>query len=215
MSVQKLNFTLENITYNAVVKGNDDIEVVLPRKEPSVIEYNDKFTKNKSVVIQPAVQVVIKVFLTVKKKCTPKLNVHGEDNKAMINFANVPKSLPADSRLLLTFSTIDGGNTWLVQYQRFVVDPTSGDLVDAPGVSSINGVPNVSGDVTLDASDIKMSKTNPNSPTIIEQVEATQQEIVVLKTTVTNEVTKEVVQVLPDAIKTVVNDEVEIIAEKV
>lgn len=132
MATQKLSFTLDSITYKALVSSNDDIEVVLPRRESSLMAaksngcVNDKFVKNKNLIVSPTTQTEIRLFLVVKENCNPGIKVSSKDGKAKINFANVPnlpETLPDDSTVLLIFSTVNGGSTWLVDYQVFTTEP--------------------------------------------------------------------------------------------
>lgn len=131
MAIQKLSFTLDSITYKALVSSNDDIEVVLPRRESSLMAksngcVNDKFVKNKNLIVSPTTQTEIRLFLVVKENCSPGIKVSSKDGKAIINFANVPslpETLPENSTVLLIFSTVNGGSTWLVDYQVFTTEP--------------------------------------------------------------------------------------------
>ena len=88
VSFKVLNFTLDNIIYNCTSKGDEDIEIVLPRRTPTSKTYSSAYSKNKSTVLEPAVQVQIKLILAVTTSKVPKLYIHGEDKKAKVNFSN-------------------------------------------------------------------------------------------------------------------------------
>lgn len=203
----KLSFTLDNIIYNCTSKGKDDIEIVLPRKTPTVTEYNSKFTAEKSTVIQPAVQIEIKLFLTLNS-FIPKLYIHGErNNKPKIIYSNQIE-LQASTTNLLTFTTTDGGSTWLVNCTSYSKTPSPGPSGDV--VTSVNNKKGPT--IVLDGDDIHLNGST--GPTIVEQFNAVETKIINLKQTIVSEVTGDVVTMLPDLIKVEVQG-TEIIAEKI
>lgn len=203
----KLSFTLDNIIYNCTSKGNDDIEIVLPRKTPTSTEYNSKFTNEKSTIIEPAVQIEIKLFLTLKS-FIPKLYIHGEKNKkSKITYASQIE-LQAGTINILTFTTTDGGSTWLVNSTAYSKTPSPGPSGDA--VMSVNNKKGPT--IVLDGSDIHLNGSQ--GPTIIEQFQAVENKIIDLKQTIVSDVTGDVVTMLPDMIKVEIAG-TEIIAEKI
>lgn len=188
----KLNFTLDNIIYNCTSKGKDDIEIILPRKVPTTIEYNSKYSKEKSVVLEPAVQIEIKLFLSVETSTIPKVYIHGEDKKSKINYAT-KLELQAKTINLLTFTTTDGGQNWLVTPTIYSKNPS---IVPSEVVTTVNNKKGPT--IILDANDIHLS--GDTGPTIIQQFDAVETKIIDLKQTIVSEVTGDIAEVLPDMI---------------
>lgn len=188
----KLNFTLDNIIYNCTSKGKDDIEIILPRKVPTTTEYSSKYSKEKSVVLEPAVQIEIKLFLTVETSTVPKIYIHGEDKKSKINYAT-KLELQAKTINLLTFTTTDGGQNWLVTPVIYSKSPT---IMPSEVVTTVNNKKGPT--IVLDANDIHLN--GDTGPTIIQQFEAVENKIVDLKQTIVSEVTGDVAEILPDMI---------------
>lgn len=200
-----IKFTLDNIIYNCTSKGKEDIEIILPRRTPTSTTYSSAYSKDKSIIIEPVVQIQIKLILSVTTSKVPKLYIHGEDKKSKISFSNSLEIQP-NSTNIITFTTADGGNTWLVcrtEFKSTVPEPEE-------SVTEINGMkgPNI----ILDGNNIRMN--NMSGPTIVEQFEKVDQKIVNLEQTIVSEVTKDVSTVLPDMIKLQVSNS-EIIAEKI
>lgn len=203
MSFKVLNFTLDNIIYNCTSKGDEDIEIVLPRRTPTSKTYSSAYSKNKSTVLEPAVQVQIKLILAVTTSKVPKLYIHGEDKKAKVNFSN-SLEIQGNSNNILTFTTTNGGTLWLVSRTSFGSTPSKEPVTNINGLTGPN--------IVLDGNNIKLNNTQ--GPTIVEQFEAVDNKIVNLEQTIVSEVTKDISVVLPDMIKLQVKDS-EIIAEKI
>lgn len=206
MSYNVLKFTLDNIIYNCTSKGNEDIEIVLPRRTPTSTTYSSVYSKDKSTVIEPAVQIQIKLILNVTTSKVPKLYIHGEDKKAKVSFSNTLE-IQGNSNNILTFTTTNGGSLWLVSRTSFEkVPPTP---TEEP-ITAVNGLKGPT--IVLDGNNIRMN--NDQGPTIVEQFEAVDNKIINLEQTIVSEVTKDVSTVLPDMIKLQIKDS-EIIAEKI
>lgn len=205
MSTNTLKFTLDNIIYNCTTNGKDDIQMILPRRYPSSKIYTSRFTKERSVILEPSNPVTISVILTNKSKSlVPKINISSEDKKAKIKFNKQINTYP-DSSCMFTFTTTDGGVSWLVNFIDY-----SGKSSQSDGIQSIN---NKSGsNVILDSSDIHLS--GETGPTIIEQFQVVETKIIESKTEIKNEVTNEIITELPNMIKIQLQD-TEIIAEKI
>lgn len=204
---KKIEFTLDNIVYNCVSEGkNDSIEIILPRRTPTATTFNSKFTREKSIVLSPVVEISIKLYLTVIGNTVPRILIHGENKKSKVSYANVLE-VRSQSNNLIVFSTVDGGTSWLINSSVYSKNPSP---IPTGTVTSVN---NKKGpDIVLDASDIRLK--GETGPTIIEQFETVDSKIINLTQTVTSEVTKDVVSILPDAIKVEIGD-TEIIAEKI
>lgn len=206
MSYNVLKFTLDNIIYNCTSKGDEDIEIVLPRRTPASTTYSSVYSKDKSTVIEPAVQIQIKLILNVTTSKVPKLYIHGEDKKAKVSFSNTLE-IQGNSNNILTFTTTNGGSLWLVSRTSFEkVPPTP---TEKP-ITVVNGLKGPT--IVLDGNNIRMN--NDQGPTIVEQFEAVDNKIINLEQTIVSEVTKDVSTVLPDMIKLQIKDS-EIIAEKI
>lgn len=204
----KLSFTLDSIIYRCDSSGKDDIEVILPHKAPNVKEYKSKFTNERSTIIQPAVQVEIKVFLTLTTNKIPKLYIHGADKKSKINYASKIE-LQANTINLLTFTTTNGGSDWLVKntpYSKNPTDPVSGDAV-----TSVNNKKGPT--IILDGSDIHLAGST--GPTIVQQFNTVETRITKLQETIKSDVTNEIVSILPGEIKIAIENDTEIVAEKI
>lgn len=205
MSLNKLNLTLDNIIYNCVSRGKDDIEIILPQRTPSEKTYYSEFTKEKSVILSPVVQVEIKLFLTMSSSYVPQVYIHGENKKVKVKYANTLQ-VQSNAVNLLVFTTTDGGTTWLVNSSVYSKNPESPTEV----VTSVNNKKGPT--IVLDASDIHMD--GEKGPTIKQQFDAVETRIVTLQETVTSDVTNEISTKLPDMIKVQIGD-TEIVAESI
>ena len=200
----KLKFTLDNIIYNSTSNGKEDIEVILPMRTPTQTAYKSKYTKEKSVVISAAVQIRIKLFLTLTTNKIPEILIHSESSKATIEYSNAI-NLQANTVNLLTFTTVDGGAKWLVDFQAY-----SNSFVPGNTVVTVNSKPGPN--VILDASDIYLH--GEKGPTIVDQFQTVDNKITALEKTIASDVTSEVVSILPGMIKIEIED-TEIIAETI
>lgn len=200
----KLKFTLDNIIYNSTSNGKEDIEVILPMRTPTQTAYKSKYTKEKSVVISAAVQIRIKLFLTLTTDKIPEILIHSESSKATIEYSNAI-NLQANTVNLLTFTTVDGGAKWLVDFQAY-----SNSFVPGNTVVTVNSKPGPN--VILDASDIYLH--GEKGPTIVDQFQTVDNKITALEKTIASDVTSEVVSILPGMIKIEIED-TEIIAETI
>lgn len=200
----KLKFTLDNIIYNSTSNGKEDIEVILPMRTPTQTAYKSKYTKEKSVVISAAVQIRIKLFLTLTTDKIPEILIHSESSKATIEYSNAI-NLQANTVNLLTFTTVDGGAKWLVDFQAY-----SNSFVPGNTVVTVNSKPGPN--VILDASDIYLH--GEKGPTIVDQFQTIDNKITALEKTIASDVTSEVVSILPGMIKIEIED-TEIIAETI
>lgn len=205
MSLNKLDLTLDNIIYNCVSRGKDDIEIILPQRTPSEKTYYSEFTKEKSVILSPVVQVEIKLFLTMSSSYIPQVYIHGENKKVKVKYANTLQ-VQSNAVNLLVFTTTDGGTTWLVNSSVYSKNPES----PTEAVTLVN---NKKGPIiVLDASDIHMD--GEKGPTIKQQFDAVETKIVTLQETVTSDVTNEISTKLHNMIKVQIGD-TEIVAESI
>lgn len=201
----KLKFTLDNIIYNCNAKDEDVIEMILPKRTPTSTEYKSKYSKEKSTILKPVVQIEIKVFLTVSKK-VPKLYIHGETSKSKIIYANSLDVQP-NSTNQLVFTTTDGGNTWLVKFATFY------SKIPEPQTNVITSVNGEKGpDIVLDSTKIHIQ--NNTGPTILDKFNEVDTKIIELKNTIKSEVTGDIVTILPNLIEVQIK-ETKIIAEKI
>ena len=104
----EIRFTLDNLTYNLVVNSSEDLSFVLPRRVPSAA-----IKESSKNVIKPAEQTTIKVFVKVQASPVPIVNIISEDEEVKITTAGSFELLP-DTTSTLTFTTTDGGNSWLI-----------------------------------------------------------------------------------------------------
>lgn len=104
----EIRFTLDNLTYNLVVNSSEDLSFVLPRRVPSAA-----IKESNKNVIKPAEQTTIKVFVKVQASPVPVVNIISEDEEVKITTAGSFELLP-DTTSTLTFTTTDGGNSWLI-----------------------------------------------------------------------------------------------------
>lgn len=199
----QLNFTLDNIIYNSEVVGTNDIEIILPCKNPASTTIESAVTKERVTILKPVVQIKIKLFLSVRNYI-PKLYIHGSKYRAKISYSN-QINLNKNTTAMLTFTTTDGGNEWLVGFSDFSTTPSS-----STAVTSVNGVSGPT--VILDASKIHLE--GEKGPTIIQQFNTLDSKIDNMSKTLVSEVTGEVVKILPDMIETKIKDTT-IIAEKI
>lgn len=201
----RIKFTLDNLIYNSISKGKDDIEIILPRGTPTTSStYSSKYTQESSTLVKAVDQIKIKLFLTTSD-VIPKLYIRGESSKSKLSYANALEII-ANAINLITFTTTDGGTTWLISSSAFTKTPESSSNI----VREVNGMQGPT--IIVDAENIHM-KGNEGS-TISSTITEVKHEIITLKETVVSEVTNDVVQVLPDMIKLQIND-TEIIAEKI
>lgn len=105
--MNKFNLTLDNLVYSLVVLEDEDITFVLPKKLPT-----DSHSEDKNI-FKAVVETTLKVFIRTKVSTTPKLDFIGQDEKQKIVMSGSLELLP-DSLLAVTMTTVDGGNTWLV-----------------------------------------------------------------------------------------------------
>lgn len=166
MSVNKIKFTLDNLIYNCTIKDDNDIQIILPRRTPNKAVYNSKNKKEKSVVITATEQVKIKVFIFVATENIPKINIKGEDNKVKLFYSNEINLLPK-TQSILTFTTTDGGLSWLISFANY--DKDGNVPLPSDAVLSVNGKSGPH--IILDASDIDIT----SGPTIISLDEKIQQ----------------------------------------
>ena len=104
-----IKFTLDNLVYNLIVNSSEDLTVMLPHKTPSV-EFDVKENENLLSAIN---DITIKLFVKTMIEHQPNIIFVGEDDKVKIITNGSFKLLP-NSVMEITFSTIDGGATWLV-----------------------------------------------------------------------------------------------------
>lgn len=105
--MNKFNLTLDNLVYSLVVLENEDITFVLPKKLST-----DNHSEDRNI-FKAVVETTLKVFIRTKVSTTPKLDFIGQDEKQKIVMSGSLELLP-DSLLAVTMTTVDGGNTWLV-----------------------------------------------------------------------------------------------------
>lgn len=104
-----IKFTLDNLVYNLIVNSSEDLTVMLPHKTPSV-EFDIKDNEN---LLSAVNDITIKLFVKTMVEHQPNIIFVGEDDKVKIITNGSFKLLP-NSVMEITFSTIDGGATWLV-----------------------------------------------------------------------------------------------------
>lgn len=98
--------TLDNLVYDLIIKEEEDITFILPHKTPSFSAVN----KNKFI---PANEVEIKVYVSTNVEPLPKVVFVGQDDNSKI-VTNGSFELLPNSLMVITFSTTNGGATWLV-----------------------------------------------------------------------------------------------------
>lgn len=219
MNVNRLKLTLDNLIYNCIVKKNESVEVILPRGVINQTIFTSKDGKDKSVVISPAEQIELRIFFTIKTATAPDLTITCESKKTKIYGADV-KLLPKTYQIL-SFITSDGGNTWLVKNSE--ISQTTSDAV-----TIVNGKPGPT--VVLTAEDIKLSQPISEGQqihSIQEQFQIVDQSFVEMKqtivnmeSTITENVTNEIITLLPTQVETTINnminnDDFKIIAENI
>ena len=209
MSVNKLKFTLDNLIYNCVVKEDEDLEFILPRRTPSKATYTSKTRQEKSVILSATEQIKIKVFVTVRTRKVPKIIIKGEDRYVKIAYAT-KLSLEPNSQTIISFTTTNGGTNWLVSQENYYISN-----VPEPPTNIVTSVNGQTGQVIIDATNINL-KQNPGQPiiTVQEQFEKVEQQIITLEETVVSDVTGDIVKILPDMIKIEMSD-AEITAPKI
>ena len=196
----KLEFTLDNIIYNTTIRENENLEIILPCKNSITKVCKSEYTNEKvNLVVEPVVQVKIKLFV-VTKSFVPDLYIHGEKKEARLNYTEKIQ-LKANTTTMLTFTTTNGGNDWLISSTEFSLNPQP---QPGPGGSSVESVNGQSGVVILDASQIHLKEDK--GPTIVQQFENVEHQILNLETTIVSDVTDEVVTMLPGMIKTELGD---------
>lgn len=104
-----IKFTLDNLVYNLIVNSSEDLTIMLPHKTPSV-EFDVKENEN---LLSAVNDITIKLFVKTMIEHQPNIIFVGEDDKVKIITNGSFKLLP-NSVMEITFSTIDGGATWLV-----------------------------------------------------------------------------------------------------
>lgn len=104
-----IKFTLDNLVYNLIVNSSEDLTVMLPHKTPSV-EFDVKDNEN---FLSAVNDITIKLFVKTMVEHQPNIIFVGEDDKVKI-ITNGSFELLPNSVMEITFSTIDGGATWLV-----------------------------------------------------------------------------------------------------
>lgn len=213
MNVNRLKLTLDNLTYNCIVKKNESIEVILPRGVINQTVFTSKDGKDKSVVISPAEQIELRIFFTIKTTTAPDLTITCESKKTKIFGSNT--TLLPKTYQVLSFITSDGGNTWLVKNS----EASSGSSTEAVTVVNDKTGPTV----VLTADDIKLSEPVSEGQPVVsiqEQFKIVNQSIVTMKQTIVKEVTDEVITILPTQVETTINnminnDEFKITAETI
>lgn len=106
--MNKINLTLDNLVYNLIVKSSEDLVFILPLKVP-----NDEIKAKDKNVFVPAIETTLKVFVKTDVDPIPEVKFEGQKDIQKIITTGSFKLLP-DSLLAVTFTTIDGGLTWLV-----------------------------------------------------------------------------------------------------
>lgn len=104
-----IKFTLDNLVYNLIVNSSEDLTIMLPHKTPSV-EFDVKENEN---LLSAVNDITIKLFVKTMIEHQPNIIFVGEDDKVKVITNGSFKLLP-NSVMEITFSTIDGGATWLV-----------------------------------------------------------------------------------------------------
>lgn len=160
-----IKFTLDNIIYNGISDGKEDIKIILPRRLPTITTITSKDRKEKSVIVKPADQIKIKFYLSIETDTIPKLEIVGENGDKSIIKYSTPVNLQAKSSCLLIFTTNDGGTNWLVSFETYKVTPDYPVIVDS--ITEINGKKGPK--VILGAKDIPISTSEPKGPTIIDK----------------------------------------------
>lgn len=197
----KLSFTLDNIIYNYTFKSKNDIEIILPSKT-SIKTSN----KNSTIVIQPTVQIEIKLFITLDSEYIPQVYIHSKNKKSNIVFAN-KVILKANNINLLVFTTTDGGDNWLVTPTNYSTTPS---VKPNDAVTIVN---NKTGPIViLDSNDIYLNGNK--GPTIAKQFENIEGIIVNMKDDIVFDATKKIEKMAPELIREELAN-VKIISEKI
>lgn len=114
----KFNFTLSNKIYNCNVSDKEDIEIILPYKEPKKQQYkNDK--EKISIISYSNKPITITMCINVtKEELRPKIIIKKSNPSINVKF-KTQMSLISYGKSILTFSTIDNGATWSVYQQQY------------------------------------------------------------------------------------------------
>lgn len=106
--MSKINFLLENLTYNLTINNSDNVEFVLPHATP-----HTKDRKSKKNILKTVDSIQIKVLIKVNSTNIPTIKVVGVDKNVNISVVG-SLELQSTTPTLLTFYTTDSGQNWLV-----------------------------------------------------------------------------------------------------
>lgn len=123
--MSKINFLLENLTYNLTINSSDNVEFVLPHAIPHI-----KDKKSKKNVLKTVDSIQIKVLIKVNSINIPTINIVGVDKDVNIDVVGSLKLQPTTPTLLI-FYTTDSGQNWLVSS----TNPASGSAEEAETIA--------------------------------------------------------------------------------
>lgn len=106
--MNKFNLVLDNLVYHLIVKNSDPLTFILPHNTP-----NTKESKKEVNEFKPANEIEVKVYVKTETDPLPDVVFVGQDDAVKIITNGSFRLLP-DSVIAITFSTVDGGATWLV-----------------------------------------------------------------------------------------------------
>lgn len=104
-----IKFTLDNLVYNLIVNSSEDLTIMLPHKTPSV----NFVVKDNENLLSAVNDTTIKLFVKTMVEHQPNVIFVGEDDSVKI-ITNGSFELLPNSVMEITFSTVDGGATWLI-----------------------------------------------------------------------------------------------------
>lgn len=199
--------SLESIIYNYYLIDEKELNIILPVRYPNIKQVI-KMNKNSKSYIENnnSTTVEITIFIQLKENI-PKLNLICENKNSKILYNNSINNFIKNTTNIFKFITNDGGNTWLA-----ILNSYSDVEIPSPENAIVSINEKTGPVVILTGSDISLS--NKNNITIENKIISIENEIEDLSTTITNEITGEIVKILPDMIKTQIQN-TEIIAEKI
>lgn len=114
----KFNLTLNNKIYNCTISNKEDIEIILPYKEPKKQQYKNSKEKISIISYNKKPTIIIMYIDVVKEELRPKLIIRKSNPNINVKFKTQMSLIPY-GKSTLTFSTIDNGATWSI-YQQYI-----------------------------------------------------------------------------------------------
>ena len=104
----EVRLSLENLTYNLIVNNSEELQFILPRRVPTA-----EITEKEQNVFMPANQTEIAVYTKVVTTSAPTVSIISEDEGVDVTVSGSLELFP-NSSCILSFITVDGGNSWIV-----------------------------------------------------------------------------------------------------